>query len=75
MKPAAFLINHFPTIQWRGKEMAYNRENWKTTVTAAFGALAVIVPMFLPAAVPICQAAQALALALFGYFAADKPAI
>lgn len=53
--------------------MSYNRENWKTTTTAAFGALSVIVPMFLPAAVPICQAAQALALALFGFFAADKP--
>lgn len=54
--------------------MSYNRENWKTTTTALFGALSVIVPMFIPGAVPICQAAQALAMALFGYFAADKPA-
>lgn len=53
--------------------MSYNRENWKTTVTAAFGAISTILPMFIPAAVPICQAAQALALALFGFFAADKP--
>ena len=47
--------------------------NWKTTVAGLIAAVAPILKGIVPSALaPICDAGMALALALLGYFAADK---
>lgn len=49
--------------------MSWNRENWKTTVAGICTAAAMILGTVAPEAAPIAKAAEALAIALFGYFA------
>ena len=49
--------------------MSWNRENWKTTLCGGLAAVAIILETLAPEAAPIAKAAEALAVAFFGYFA------
>jgi hypothetical protein len=51
--------------------MAWNRTNWKTTVCGGLAAFGMVAGLVLPGTETIAKAAEALAVALFGYFAAD----
>jgi len=52
-------------------QMAWNRTNWKTTVCGGLAAFGMVAGLVLPGTETIAKAAEALAVALFGYFAAD----
>lgn len=51
--------------------MSWNRANWKTTVCGGLAALSMVAGMVLPVAKPITDGLLAVAVGLFGYFAAD----
>lgn len=51
--------------------MSWKRSNWKTTIMGVLAACAVVAEQVYPPIVPIARAVQGLALALFGFYAAD----